>query len=44
MNKTINLFRKFFQEIGAGKGFEIERVMTKGLKYVEHKRAKEHRI
>ena len=32
MNKTINLFRKFFQEIGAGKGFEMERTTIRGLK------------
>lgn len=32
MNKTIDLFRKFFQEVGAGKGFEIEGTMTRGLK------------
>jgi hypothetical protein len=43
MNTTINLFREFFQEIGAGKEFEIERSMSRGLKSAGQNRAKAHR-
>jgi hypothetical protein len=44
MNKTINLFRKFFQEIGVGKGFEIERTATIRRENIEQKQAKAQRI
>jgi hypothetical protein len=44
MNNAINLFRKFFQEIGAEKGFEIERTMSRGLKTAGQKRAKARRV